>query len=307
MKTRLSIIALWAIVACDTEDPGLQFNAFKTIENECTFTDANPDLLALTFDPELYDSLRLFGSLQSTLLPPTEILDQPSMRNLPGQITTNINAFEYAFECDISAFAGPRQLFLPFPGNDPAVPLCRNPHDPDADFSGEIVSPVFGSIIGGEITTVATRVVSPQLADQLEEFLELSVPAAACCADTPDGQACDTSAPTVECQTTADLVTEGRILPSQPLELARFREVVLTTAQDPDFRGPLLLGVRGNYRGITNRGASLVSNEAGFNIQLCSNCVNLGFQDLQARAATGDTDAEDQLEEFLNFLNCFEE
>jgi hypothetical protein len=303
MKSRLSIIALLATVACETEDPGLQFNAFKSIDQECEFqAGTNPDLLGFTFDPLLYESFSLYGELQSTVLPPTALLDQESNRNLPGQLSTNVTEFEYVFECDLSGFAGPRQLFLP---GSSAVPFCRNPRQPDADFNGEDVVPLSATLSAGEASVVATRVVSPNLANRLVEFFDLSLAADTCCANTPPGQECTTSGSNA-CDTVQTGIDEEKFSRSQIADLIRFREAVQTTNMDPDFLGPLLLNIKGNYRGITNRGASLTSNEASFTLDVCAGCVNLPYQALRAAAAMGDTDAETALEEFNIVLNCFE-
>jgi len=306
MKSRLTIIALLATMACETQDPGLQFNAFKSIEDECAFqAGSNPDLLGFTFDPLLFESFTLYGELQSTLGPPTLTLDQTSGRTLEGNVSTNITEFEYVFECDISGFAGPRQLFLPGSGGDP---FCRDPRDPDRAFTGLDLVPLSMTLNGREASVVATRVVSPNLSNRFVEFFDIVEAAEECCGDTPAGMPCDTTTGSMSCNTVDMAVNADQDYTLDQIpDLVPFREAVFTGPGDGDFLGPLLMNIKGNYRGITNRGSSLVSNEASFTLDVCAGCRSIPYQALVMRAASGmDSDAEAELEERNNFLSCFQ-
>ena len=320
MKTRILMALLAATsTACDNPSPGLRFDRFVTIQDECTFDTGNPTMLGFAFDPRQQRSLLLRGEVTSTLDTPPVQVDLLSGENINFEQVIRVTEFEYQFECDDAALAQSDALFLP----GVQQPFCSR--EGEENIIGFDTVAVAANLLPNQTSIASTRIIPPLLADQLDAAFLNAVYVGSCCGI--DGQEClddqGNFAPPIgdrpeSCGVVERLVEESDV--NAVLSLAPF--ATATTVADgmgnfvfedlPDFPSPdpivpfagfTRLDIMGNYRGVTSDGRELTSNDANFDIEMCYNCIAAA---IDAALASGDMAAAESAQERIERLECFQ-
>jgi hypothetical protein len=304
-KLTLALTAVLGAFGCDNPDGGFVFNRYLTIEDECVFeTGTNATLLGYTYDPDFQDSLALFAEMANNLTVPPTVVDPITGELLDNPRDILVQEFAFQYECDGSLFSGASQLFLPGPGTS-LLPFCFDPRDDNASANGFDVVPVSANLQSNSLGLIKTTAVSGFLGAQFRSLFDLSVDVEQCCADGNEaacaagdvGSIQDNNSP-MQCANLRNAVMTGQFAANQISDIRTFARFD-TTITPPPLTPSIILSLSGSYRGVTTVGNTVVSNDARFQVELCSGCNDAI---LQAAIAA----MEDELvEDLVTVRECF--
>lgn len=309
------VVAPLTFPACDNPDISLVYRGLIAPDDDCVFDVGNPVTSDIDYDPAIFESLHPVALMENNLGLPSLQVDEDDGEFFRRDSSVFMEAFQYAFECDPSLFAGAQTLLLPvFGATD--LPFCRDPRDDNAEFIGFDSVQVDGRAIddnGGQ-TPVPMRVISPELSSAFRELFTLATAADECCRDLsgdPCGNGDFTNLPmNDQCELLENELASDDIQTSQVDAIRQFAKFSIygsefwlngdTTALNTGYVGPYSLGIRGNFIATATNNRRMTSTEVRYSIQLCGGCV---FRGLDLLAQSGDAEA---LEEARTRVGCFQ-